>query len=138
MMKMVRRKDQFILGTFVVLWVGVLPWLCWGGWSNPAHPHPNPHFVFAQPTFFKVASSQKVTSHLHVEHDEHGQAEQADPVAGVGRPDTLLIMLLALLVPAFRLHTVALRPHFTRHASTRWARLPVMPVPTPPPQNPHA
>lgn len=118
--------QRFILGTLAVLWIAILPWLCWGGWSNPHHPHPNPHFVFGEPPLL---------DHLHHVHpaDLHGSVDD-DPLAGVARPDTLLIVLLVLLLPVGRIIIAPHRHHFARRLSMLWARVTPLAVPTPPPR----
>lgn len=119
-------RQRFILATMVVLWVGVLPWLCWGGWSTPGHPHATPHFVFAKPPF------DSGSYHLHAPDapDPHEQ----DELAGVARPDTLLLTLLAILVTTYRV-VIGLRTHhFVRHLPNCWTHIATMTVPTPPPR----
>ena len=118
--------QRFILGSLAVLWIAVLPWLCWGGWSNPHHPHPNPHFVFAGPPL--------LDEEHHVHPDDSLAAADQDPLAGVARPDTLLIALLVLLLPALRLATTPRRHYFTRTLASLWTRATAMAVPTPPPR----
>jgi len=39
-----------IIGFFVLYWALVLPFLCWGAWATPDHPHAHPHFVFSAPS----------------------------------------------------------------------------------------
>ena len=104
----------------------MLPWLCWGGWSNPHHPHPNPHFVFAESPLLDEAH------HVYAA-DPHVPAEQ-DPLAGVARPDTLLIALLVLLIPLFRIASAPHIRYFTRWLAQLWSRTPTLAVPTPPPR----
>jgi len=121
--------QQFILGSLAVLWIAVLPWLCWGGWSNPHHPHPNPHFVFGDPPLLDEGH------HIHHVHpaDPLAPADQ-DPLAGVARPDTLLIVLLVLLLPMIRVATAFYSYNFRRALAMRWARVTALAVPTPPPR----
>lgn len=38
-----------VLWAYVVLFAVVLPFICWGKYANPAHPHPVAHFVFHLP-----------------------------------------------------------------------------------------
>ncbi|MCC6455710.1 MAG: hypothetical protein IT328_12240 [Caldilineaceae bacterium] len=112
-------KQSFILGSLVVLWVGVLPFLCWGGWSNPHHPHASPHFVFAKPPLHDTA--------------HHHEQDDASP-AGVAHPDTLLITLLVLLMPV---SGTLLHPHYRRTVqklTMLLARTCSLAVPTPPPR----
>jgi hypothetical protein len=124
-MKNLREYSQrFILGSFVVLWIGVLPWLCWGGWSNPHHPHASPHFVFAVPPLYGN------DHHVHP-NDPHNDQE---PLAGVAHPDTLLITLLALLVPVSRMSVMPRTHRFIRKATPLWMRFSSLTVPTPPPR----
>ena len=119
-------RQRLILGTMAVLWAGILPWLCWGGWSTPGHPHATPHFVFAKPPLHDASH------HLHAPAlpDPHEQ----DELAGVARPDTLLLALLVVLVTTHRV-VIGLRTHyFARRLPNFWAHVATMTVPTPPPR----
>lgn len=117
-----QRYQRAILGSLVVLWVAILPWLCWGGWSNPHHPHASPHFVFAAPSL------------LDQDHHSHPEHTANDPLAGVARPDTLLIALLALIFPALRALLTPRQPHFTYPTTSLWSHAASILVPTPPPR----
>ena len=111
MIKGTYAHQRLILGSLLFLWAGVLPWLCWGGWSNPHHPHANPHFVFAAPTLLDAHSH----AHANMPHD-HG-AE--DALAGVARPDTLLIAILVLILPAQRALLAPRQHYFTRQLAAQ-------------------
>lgn len=115
-------RQRMILGSLVVLWIGVLPWLCWGGWSSPHHPHASPHFVFAKPSLY------------HADHHTHSIDPDHEPIAGIVHPDTLLIMLLAYLLPAGRIIVNPRYHHFIRNLTIQWAHISAIAVPTPPPQ----
>lgn len=41
----VRAQAVFFAGLFAL----VLPFICWGAWAQPCHPHSRPHFVFLPP-----------------------------------------------------------------------------------------
>lgn len=126
-----RNHQRFILGSLAVLWIAVLPWLCWGGWSNPHHPHPNPHFVFVEPSLLDAGHHDHATDLFAT--DPFAPADQ-DPLAGVARPDTLLIALLVLLLPVIRAVIASHPYHFARKSAPLWAHVATMAVPTPPPR----
>lgn len=117
-------RQRLILGSFVVLWVGVLPWLCWGGWSNPHHPHASPHFVFAMPPLYDNEH------HVHPNDPKN----EPEPLAGVAHPDTLLITLFALLIPGSRVFVMPRTHRYTRRVTSLWMRFSTLAVPTPPPR----
>ena len=120
--------QRFILGSLVVLWAGVLPWLCWGAWGSPDHPHPSPHFVFAAPPLY--SGDLHLHSHPPAEQQEHNHAS---PV-GAAYPDTLLITLLVMIIPVTRVAISLGTPHFVQKLTASPARSCWLAVPTPPPR----
>ena len=120
--------ERILLGSLALLWAGVLPWLCWGAWGSSYHPHPSPHFVFAEPPLY----SGDLHLHPHGLFDQHDH-NQASPI-GVAYPDTLLITLLAMLIPAMRITVSVGRQRFVQRLATPLARTCWLAVPTPPPR----
>lgn len=47
-----------------VYWGLVLPFICWGAWATPGHPHSSPHFVFFEPLHAAVQSAPITTAQL--------------------------------------------------------------------------
>ncbi len=133
--KVVRAYQGVILASLVILWGGVLPWLCWGGWSSPHHPHTNPHFVFAAPvangTPMDSGQHAHPSPHAHPAHHDHATP---DNLAGVARPDTLLLALLVIIFPSDRMVGVPRLRHFVRVLISAWAHATALLVPTPPPR----
>lgn len=109
--------QRLILGSLIILWGAVLPFLCWGAWSDPNHPHASPHFVFAKPPLYET------THH----HDDTS-------LAGVAHPDTLLITLLALFVPAGGNFLRPREHRYVKSLSRLQTRTYFIVVPTPPPR----
>lgn len=143
MQSMYSLRQRIILASLVVIWVGVLPWLCWGGWSSPHHPHPSPHFVFAEPPLY--GNGHHVHSDLEHCADDHlvgasspmQQHDHETPV-GAAHPETLLIVILSFVMPLNRWTSGALLRHFKRTLAMLPPNLLVMVVPTPPPRLSHA
>lgn len=132
--------QRLILASLVVIWVGILPWLCWGGWSSPHHPHPSPHFVFAEPSLYTnghhVHSNLSHCSDEHIQLGVSGNLQTHDHETPVGaaHPETLLIALLSFVMPFNRWVIGAFICHFKRVLVFRPPNLLVMAVPTPPPR----
>lgn len=115
-----------LFGPAYILLIGlVMPFICWGAWAHPGHPHPGPHFVFTAPPAANIA-----------EHDapgDEGSHHAPEPV-GQSTPDTTVITLL--LVVAWGL---ALAWQSPREMSDSFLRLVGAPqyslsVPSPPPR----
>ena len=121
------RPQTMVAAAYSVLLGTVLPFICWGAWAQPGHPHGGPHFVFADPP--------ATHTHTHPVPLPHSHADApADDVAGQAHPDSTLVMasMLMLLAAAVRL----LRPRITRvELVTVPARRDYRPrIPTPPPR----
>lgn len=41
--------QRLVSGLFAIYWGLILPFICWGAWATPGHPHSTPHFVFFEP-----------------------------------------------------------------------------------------
>lgn len=138
-------RQRMILASLTVIWVGILPWLCWGGWSSPHHPHPSPHFVFAQPPLYGNGHhEQSNLDHSGLDHcvDNHIQLAVSGDIqlhdhetpVGVAHPETLLIALLSFVMPFNRWGIGVFARHFRRVLALLPPNLLVMVVPTPPPR----
>ena len=60
------------IGFFVTYWALGLPFLCWGAWATPGHPHAHPHFVFTAPPLADSA------------HGSHAAMATCDPAPMAG------------------------------------------------------
>jgi hypothetical protein len=127
----------------------VLPFICWGSWGVPGHPHPNPHFVFAEigntQTFsFSTNSVQFQENRLSVAgryesqlslpiHHAEGAPENPSDV-GRSVPDTSAFTILTLVLVAICSIQANFMPHFSPNRGNLFARQLVLFVPTPPPR----
>jgi hypothetical protein len=50
-----------IIVFFALYWVLLLPFICWGAWATPGHPHARPHLVFSPP----MTAAHGMGGHLH-------------------------------------------------------------------------
>jgi hypothetical protein len=109
----------------------VLPFLCWGAWATPGHPHARPHFVFAAPLL--VADTPHAMHHA-LAHGADPAAAGNAPTTGQSLPSILIVSLFTLvfatpLARTFRLlmrrERVVFAPFPHSHPTT---------VPTPPPR----
>jgi hypothetical protein len=121
--------QRLILGSLIVLWAGVLPWLCWGAWGSPNHPHPSPHFVFAAPPLY----SGELHVHPHLPSEQQGH-NHASPV-GATYPDTLLITLLVMIIPVTRIAISTGTQRFVQKVALSLVCSCWLAVPTPPPRS---
>lgn len=117
---------QLLLGSYATLLGLVFPFICWGSWAEPGHPHRGPHFVFASPPGLHDHG------HPH-EIDDPADGDPARP-AGQARPSTLLLQLLPFLVAA----ASVLPAPYARQRCRHWQPLAgpqfVPAVPLPPPR----
>ena len=120
-----------VAAAYAVFLGTVLPFICWGAWAEPGHPHGGPHFVFADPPATHV--------HTHTVPGPHAHANPvadtgADDVAGQAHPDSTLVMASMLMLIASAVWLM--RPRITRMdltpAPTRRDYRPR--IPTPPPR----
>ncbi|MBK8045953.1 MAG: hypothetical protein IPK16_01730 [Anaerolineales bacterium] len=99
----------------------ILPFVCWGAWAVPGHPHGHPHFVFSPPDL--------TPSH----HAAHVHDNESQPVA-----QALPEMVLAVHAPLLMLAATSLtfRPrHERRVLRIACGERQFSPfVPTPPPR----
>ncbi len=129
---------------YALLWALVLPFICWGAWAAPGHPHRAPHFVFAKPTLAHAHShlASLPLSYLHATDPTPAHSAAQDchghdhgEVAGVAHPESLVVMLLGVLLPAALPWLRPRGPHFPQWAvPLRAADRPLAP-PTPPPRH---
>jgi hypothetical protein len=133
---------------FYVLFLAlVMPFICWGAWAEPGHPHGSPHFVFATPVFAEASGSgpslnqivwslQSYCGNPRTDAPAATSGAETDPVtpAGQSLPDTTLLvsMLLILLASWLQLENPRQSAERVRQfcVATPFAPL----VPTPPPR----
>jgi len=124
--------QHVIAWSYAVIFGGVLPFICWGAWAQPGHPHSRPHLVFAMPEMAAPAEDAAI-GHAHADdhahHDSHSGAPQSHSF-----PDLLLLLLILGLSPdrtGYRYRT----RHEARSLSEFLAVAERAPqVPTPPPR----
>lgn len=126
---------------FAFLFACVLPFICWGTWAQPCHPHSRPHFVFLEPvhtvTTHGGVHCTPATSAGHNQaagHDHATNPTTTNPLSGQALPDvTLALFLLIAYVGAgidvFRTHTET-----RRLVGLLLLLQPSLCVPTPPPR----
>jgi len=135
--------ERVILGGLALLWAGVLPWLCWGAWGQPGHPHAAPHWVFAPPPTAPPPTAlpayvaptpidPAAPGHIHTHTHTHTHSHDSAP--GPARPDTLLVALLLIVWPTAWVIPWPRRLSRGRrgaplYVATVWQR-----IPTPPPR----
>lgn len=113
---------------YVVFLGAVLPFICWGAWADPGHPHAGPHFVFADPPL----------AHGHA----HDHAHQATPdqdaattdAAAQARPSTTLVIASLVLLLSAALWMARPAASRRRHHAIVWALTYRPRTPTPPPR----
>ena len=137
-------RQRLLLLVFAMLFAFVLPFICWGAYGTPGHPHQTTHFVFAFPSVTAqqlladtVQKPKEVIRRLAVACGFIADpgADPADGAAGRSTLDTTSAVSLILLVllgswtmfralPRRRMRPVeAVDPEGVE-----------MPVPTPPPR----
>ena len=151
-----------ILLAYIGLLALVLPFICWGAWADPSHPHGGPHFVFAPPPL--RTSTHLASQHLGAEQpraldsicgdaealrrtfgdaafqpptaSRGGSSAGADesPVAGQSLPDSSLVVASLLLVFAAATGLVMWRRFNRRLALVLSQPCVELRVPTPPPR----
>jgi len=57
---------RLLLWFYTVLFVFVLPFICWGAWGMPSHAHAHPHIAFTPP--HETRSDTSLTHHQHTPH----------------------------------------------------------------------
>lgn len=136
--------QRLVLLAYVVLLTFVMPFVCWGAWADPGHPHRSPHFVFATPPGSGEALSKIVWSlqsycgspSSSTLVDARGAGDEGDPapLAGQSLPDTTLVITLLPILLAGWLLLERLRQYTER--STRVCVVTTFSptVPTPPPR----
>lgn len=132
---LVRGWRRMLLIFYILLLGLLLPFICWGAWGTPGHPHAGPHFVFRHPpshmAAMQAASAAQIAGNTPIEtmHEE-----QQSPV-GRSTPDTTsaisLILVPLLLVTAFSLR---LRREIVWLAESLRDNSTTLLVPTPPPR----
>ena len=139
--------QQVALFTYAMFLAVVMPFICWGAWAEPGHPHGSPHFVFATPVLIEAPNSgpslsqivwslQSYCGNPRTDAPAAASGEAADSVtlAGQSLPDTSLIVSMMLIVLAGWLQLEHLRKSAERVrricVGTPFAPL----VPTPPPR----
>lgn len=114
----------------------ILPFVCWGSWAEPGHPHSHPHFVFVVPEMAAdiVSSATGTVTAVQTDHAHHGASHESKPV-GPARPDLATSILVLVLITTFS--TSLFRPQREmRCVAPLLARLPYSPyVSTPPPRS---
>ncbi len=149
-----RRKRQIVpdwqriaLFTYVGFLAVVMPFICWGAWAEPGHPHGSPHFVFATPVFAEASDSgpslnqivwslQSYCGNPRTDVPVAVPDGATDPVslAGQSLPDTTLVvsMLLILLTGWLQLESLRKSAERVRQICIATPFAPL--VPTPPPR----
>jgi hypothetical protein len=97
------RWQHVIAWSYAVIFGGVLPFICWGAWAQPGHPHSRPHFVFAMPEMAAPAEDAAI-GHAHADAlERHGMAHadahaHHDSRSGAAQSQSLPDLLLLLLI----------------------------------------
>lgn len=96
------------LSLYIAYWALILPFLCWGAWATPGHPHLHPHFVFSPPltaddAHGKTAADCHITGDSHQDHAASGYDQ--DAIAGESTPSIGVLSMLAVIVTSLSQHT---------------------------------
>ena len=84
---------------YVILFACVLPFICWGAWAQPCHPHSRPHFVFLQPVLRSQRTAAPVVRQRQAPRTaEVTHAAAPNPQSGQALPDVSLVMFLLIAV----------------------------------------
>lgn len=160
----VRSRDRFmragwrhgLVAGYALFLAFVLPFICWGAWATPGHPHSAPHFVFLSPPAAHVHGLEtspqsgfdrtfcgkfapELAAALAIPPALRDAATQPDAVdestaAAQSRPDTSLVIGLLLLVLVAWWLPDGRRLLAARLAPGRGPTPFCAPVPTPPPR----
>lgn len=84
------------LSLYIAYWAFVLPFLCWGAWATPGHPHLHPHFVFSPPLTADDMHDGPGAASPHQNHASSG--DDQDVIAGESTPSIGALSVLALVV----------------------------------------
>jgi len=125
---------------YAVLFAAIMPFICWGAWAQPCHPHSRPHFVFWEPVHALTAtagSGVECTPSALTTHAEHGSAHKGaapNPIAGQSLPDVTIVLLLLIVLIAGVLDVFRTRQEARRLTGLLFSIQPILGVPTPPPR----
>lgn len=147
--RQIPKWQRLILVGYAALLMFVLPFICWGAWAEPGHPHGSPHFVFATPVNAGPSNAGNSLSQIVWSLQSFcGNPRMDDPttitgtdsttdigsLAGQSLPDTTLVvsMLLILVVGWLQLESLRQTTERVKQlcVATPFAAL----VPTPPPR----
>ena len=81
---------------YIAYWALVLPFLCWGAWATPGHPHLHPHFVFSPPVTADDMHGNHAANSPHQNHATSG--DDQDVIAGESTPNIGVLSVLVLVV----------------------------------------
>lgn len=131
--------QQWVVCAYVLIFGAILPFICWGAWAQPGHPHSRPHFVFLMPELAGDAMTSDAGA-LEVTHRDHdaaahaGHATGRTPPPGQALPDLVLLMMALGLVLSLTGYTF--RPQVERRLLFLCLLLTQLRpgVPTPPPR----
>lgn len=125
--------------TLIMLFVLVLPFVCWGRLGDPAHPHVNAHFVFVEPPLIEGPTIEPLPQihqqgklvHIHYTAKPRLSAPNRSEQA---TPQLLLLFTISILLIEFIRHRFCTKTSFRRISvrlnDKRWLSTP----PSPPPQ----
>ncbi|MEZ4661355.1 MAG: hypothetical protein R2911_27715 [Caldilineaceae bacterium] len=133
--------ERSLLAFYIGLLGLVMPFICWGAYAEPGHPHARPHFVFMDPVMdmpsipMTLDHAASPSTHMSMPMDPAPATQPANS-APVGRstPQLLLFALMVLLVGALW-QIVRIDKQYLIHIGTAlFAKPPRLNVPTPPPR----
>ena len=84
------------LSLYIAYWALVLPFLCWGAWATPGHPHLHPHFVFSPPDTADDMNGNHAADSPHQNHATSG--DDQDVIAGESTPNIGVLSMFAVVV----------------------------------------
>lgn len=122
------------IGFFVIYWALVLPFLCWGAWATPGHPHAHPHFVFAVPHLVGETQPDLHSGHTTAASVKPHQATGEGETAGQSLPTILVITLFTLVFASPHPRRLPLRVRRERAPAVLFPSGYPGSVPTPPPR----
>ena len=147
--RQIPKWQRLILAGYVALLTFVMPFICWGAWAEPGHPHGSPHFVFATPALAGASDASDSLSRIVWSLQSYcgnplmdepaavagsgGTGDSAD-IAGQSLPDTTLVvtLLLVLFVGWLQLENLRLTVERMMRFCVATPFAPM--VPTPPPR----
>ncbi len=91
------------LSLYIAYWALVLPFLCWGAWATPGHPHLHPHFVFSPPLTEDSMYGDHAGAGQHQNHATSG--DDQDVIAGESMPSIGALSVLALVIASLSKQT---------------------------------